>query len=79
MNLLEFDACFKEFLKFRVVWEDPNYSAAVVHDFVGAFQVFEDAVEGLVLNLFWQGSEQCLLGWARFGFFDGSFDHEYCV
>ena len=59
---LEFYACSKQFLKFWVVWENPDYFSAVEHDFVGAFQILQYAVEGLVLNLFWQGCPQLLSG-----------------
>lgn len=50
--LSEFNACFEQFLQFWVVLENPDYSASVDYDFVGAFEILEYAVESLILDLF---------------------------
>ena len=63
MSLRESYACFQQFLEFRVIWEHPDYLLLVVNYFVGAFQVIEYAVEGLVLDLSRQTLEKSLLGW----------------
>ena len=63
LGLSKFDACLDEFLQFWVVWEHPDYFLSVVDYFVGAFEVFEYAVEGLVLDLSGQTLEKLLLGW----------------
>ena len=62
-----------------VVWEHPDYSASVDGDFVGAFEVFEYAVEGLILDLFWQALQKSFLGRVGLSFFDSFFNHEYGV
>ena len=62
-----------------VVWEHPDYFASVGYDFVGAFEVFEYAVEGLILDLFWQALQKSFLGRVGLGFFDSFFNHQYSV
>jgi hypothetical protein len=51
----------------------------VDYDFVGAFEVFEYAVEGLILDLFWKALQKRFLGRVGFGFFDGFFNHQDSV
>jgi hypothetical protein len=57
------DACLDELLQLWVVWEYPDYLLLVVDYFVGAFEVVEYAVEGLVLDLSGETMEKLLLGW----------------
>lgn len=50
---LDFDASFQQPLQLWIVGKDPDNLTIVEHYFVGAFQIFEDAFESLVLHLLW--------------------------
>ena len=62
-----------------VVWKHPDYSASVDYDFIGAFEVFEYAVEGLILDLLWEALQKRFLGRVGLSFSDSLFDHQDSV